>query len=255
MGKTILITGASSGIGAELARQHAAPDVHLILSGRSVERLAEVKVQAEALGAHVTQKAIDVTDRDAMATWLTALDAAHPIDLVYANAGYGDGVRRLPYEPEEVIRGQMDANFFGVMNTIYPLLPGMTARGRGQISVISSLAGYGPMPSTAGYSASKAAVRVWGDAMRMQLARVGVGLTVVCPGFIRTPMTKENPFPMPFLMNLDRATRIIIRGTRRNLRRVAFPWPLAFIAWTLHAIHPSWSERLLRRTLPKVRER
>ena len=254
MGKTILITGASSGIGAELARQHAQDGVHLVLTGRSIERLDAVATAARAKGATVTLKAIDVVDRDAMAAWLSALDAEHPVDLVYANAGIGDGVGRRAYEPEAVSRALFDTNLYGVMNTIYPLLPGMEARKCGQISIISSLAGYGPMATTPGYSGSKAAVRVWGEAMRFELARIGIGLTVVCPGFIRTPMTDGNRFPMPFMMNLDQATRVIIRGTRRNLRRVAFPWPLAFIAWMLHAIHPSWSGPLLRKTLPSIKK-
>ena len=104
MGKTILITGASSGIGAELARQHAGPQVHLILTGRSLERLTAIQAETQEKGAIVTTKAIDVADRDAMADWLTLLDADTPIDLVYANAGIADGVRRRAYEPEAVSR-------------------------------------------------------------------------------------------------------------------------------------------------------
>ena len=251
--KTILITGASSGIGAELARQHAGPDVRLILTGRSEERLAEVRSEAEAKGSEVILKAIDVVDQEAMAAWLSAQNAETPIDLVYANAGIADGLRRNAYEPESVSRALFDTNLYGVMNTIYPLLPGMQARGRGQIAIVSSLAGYGAIASTPGYSGSKAAVRVWGESMRFGLARLGIGLTLVCPGFIKTPLTKDNPFPMPFLLDLEGATRVIIRGVAANRRRVSFPWPLAFLVWFLHSLHPAWSEPLLKRSLPKMR--
>lgn len=247
--KTILITGASSGIGAELARQHAGPNVHLILSGRNLERLE--RIRAEISEGQVTLKAIDVTNRQAMADWLRHQDALSPIDLVYANAGIGDGLGQHAYEPEDVSRALFDTNLYGVMNTLYPLLPGMRQRGTGQIAIISSLAGYGPLATTPGYAGSKAAVRVWGESMRFALARFNIGLTLVCPGFIKTPMTARNTFPMPFLLDLPKATELIIRGVKANRRRVAFPWPLAFLTWFLHALHPAWSEPLLKKTLPK----
>ncbi len=249
---TILITGASSGIGAELARQHAAPSVHLILTGRNLDRLHPVADEARAAGARVTLHAIDVTDRAAMAAWLSAQDAQSPIDLVYANAGIADGLRRSAYEPETVSRALFETNLYGVLNTVYPLLPSMQARGGGQIALISSLAGYGPLASTPGYAASKAAVRVWGESMRFGLARLGIGLTVVCPGFIKTPMTDGNPFPMPFLLDLPQAATRIRLGVAANRRRVVFPWPLAALAWFFHLLPPAWTSPTLARALPKM---
>ena len=251
--QTILITGASSGIGAELARQYAGAKTRLILTGRDLERLQAVQAAAEAKGAEVFIKVIDVTDRDAMAAWLTAQDAETPIDLAYANAGIADGIRRRAYEPEEVSRALFDINLYGALNTVYPLLPGMTARGRGQIALISSLAGYGAVPATPGYSGAKAAVRVWGESMRFGLARSGIGLTVVCPGFIKTPMTVHNRFPMPFILDLPRAAQLIRRGVAANRRRLAFPWPLALLTWFVHALPPAWSAALLKRTLPALK--
>lgn len=90
--------------------------------------------------------------------------------------------------------------------------------------------------------------------MRFGVERLGIGMTVVCPGFIKTPMTNGNRFPMPFLLNLHQAVRVIRKGVAANRRRVAFPWPLACLTWFLHALHPAWSESLLRRTLPKMSE-
>ena len=250
--QTILITGASSGIGAELARQHARPEARLVLTGRNEERLAQVRTEAEAAGAEVLTQAISVTDRDALAAWLTTLDAKHPVDLVYANAGIGDGLGDKAYEAEAVTHTLFDTNFYGVTNTIYPLLPGMEARGKGQIAIVSSLAGYGPIGTAPGYAGSKAAVRVWGESMRFGLARLGIGLTMVCPGFIKTPMTQDNPFPMPFILDLPAAARVIRKGVAANRRRVAFPWPLALLVWFLHTLPPVWSEPILRRGVPKL---
>ena len=251
--QTILITGATSGLGAELARQYANPQSMLILTGRNSERLEQIKIEIKAKGATVIAKTIDVTDRDAMACWLKALAADTLPDLIYANAGIADGVCGRAYEPESVSRAQFKTNFFGVLNTIYPLLPFFEARGYGQIVIISSLAGYGPLAATPGYSGSKAAVRVWGESMRFALGRLGIDLTMVCPGFIETPMTRNNPFPMPFLVDLPRATQIIRHGVTTRRRRLAFPWPLAFLTWLLHALHPAWSEPLLKRTLPPLK--
>jgi len=157
-----------------------------------------------------------------MAAWLGSLG---PVDLAIANAGIsagtgGDG------ESEEQARRIFATNLDGVLNTIHPLLPGMLARGQGHIALVSSLAGYRGMPGAPAYSASKGAVRMLGEALRPELLPKGVAVTVICPGFVRTPMTAVNNFPMPFLMEADDAAQLIKRRLTRGPAQIVFPLPV-----------------------------
>lgn len=246
--KTILITGASSGIGAALAIEYAAPGITLHLGGRSVDRLEKVAAKAQAAGADVHAKAIDVTDAEQVRQWVLETDAATPLDLVVANAGISAGTSGLGgAEPEAQVRAVFRTNVDGVLNTVMPILPRMTERGRGQIALVASLAGYRGMPGAPSYCGSKAAIKVFGEGLRGTVHHSGVRVSVVCPGYIRTPLTDVNEFPMPFLMDVDRAAKVIRRGLERDKARIAFPWPMAAVVSLLQAIPPAWIDPLLRR--------
>jgi short-subunit dehydrogenase len=247
--RAILITGASSGIGAALARHYARPGVRLFLSGRDAARLAEEAARCMAQGAAVEQRIIDTTAREAMAAWLAACDEAAPLDLVIANAGISGGTRDS-VEDEAQVRQIFAANVEGVFNTVLPLVPRMVARRRGQIALMSSIAAFRGFPGAPAYAASKAAVRVWGEGLRGDLKAYGVGVSVICPGFVVSRMTATNRYPMPFLMSAERAAAIITRGLARNRGRIAFPWPTYALAWLLGAVPPSWFDPLLTR-LPR----
>jgi short-subunit dehydrogenase len=244
--KSILITGASSGIGEALALAYARPEVHLALTGRDEARLEAVAGVCRAAGAATATARLDVTERDAMTRWIGRIDAAAALDLVIANAGISAGTGRLG-ETDAQAREIMAVNLEGVMNTVLPALVHLRARRRGQVAILSSLAGYRGIPGAPAYCASKAAVKVWGEALRGHLAAEGVGVTVVCPGFVRSPMTAVNQFPMPFLIEVDRAAARIKRGLARNKARIAFPWPLAAAVWLLAALPPGLTDPLLRR--------
>jgi short-subunit dehydrogenase len=136
------------------------------------------------------------------------------------------------------------------MNTVLPVLPGLRARRRGQVAIVSSLAGFRGIPGAPAYCASKAAVKVWGEALRGHLAPEGIGVTVVCPGFVVSRMTAVNKFPMPLLMEVERAAAIIKRGLARNKARIVFPRRLAAAVWLLAALPPAVTDPLLRR-MPK----
>lgn len=226
---SIVITGASSGIGAALAADYAAPGVALALTGRDSGRLDEIAATCRSRGAEVETTTIDVTDRTRFEPWLLAFDERHPVDLILANAGVS--LDKGHSADAEITRRTFAINVDGVFNTVFPLLPRLQARGRGQIAVVSSLASFIGLPRSAAYCASKAALRVWGEGLRYSLKRSGIGVSVVCPGFVVSRMTASNPFPMPFLMDAARASGIIRRGLERNAARIAFPFPTRAAIW------------------------
>ena len=225
--QTILITGASSGIGEALASGYAAPGITLILIARNSERLMGSAEACRAKGAVVEFASIDVCDKAAMAAFITRMDDTTPIDLVIANAGISTGSMHGS-ETLEAAEAVFDINLGGVINTIHPLIERMKLRRAGHIAIMSSLAGICALPSAPAYSASKAAVRYYGDALRGMLKTYNVHVSVICPGWITTPLTDKNNFPMPFIMPVERAVRIIMRALCKKKNRVAFPWQLYF---------------------------
>lgn len=247
--RAILITGASSGIGAALANAYAAPDMVLALTGRDAARLTAVAASCTARGARVVTTTIDVTDGAALAAWIAATDGATPLDLVIANAGISAGTGGAG-ETAEQARRILAVNVDGVLNTVLPLLPRMMARGRGQVALMSSLAAFRGLPGAPAYCASKAAVRIWGEALRADVAPHGVDVSVICPGFVASAMTAVNRFPMPLLMPAERAAAIIRRGLARNKARIVFPWRLYALVRLLAAMPPAVIEPLLAR-LPR----
>ena len=252
--EAILITGASSGIGAALARVYAAPDVSLALTGRHEDRLAAVAAQCRDRGADVTTATLDVTDSAALADWIAAMDKARPLDLVIANAGISGGTDKAAGgEDESQARRIFAVNLDGVINTVMPAIAAMRPRRRGQIAMMSSLAGFRGFPGAPAYCASKAAVKAWGESLRGSLRGDGIDVSVICPGFVVSPMTAVNPFPMPLLMETDRAAALIARRLARSHGRIAFPWPLYFLVWLIGALPPILTDRLLTRMPEKTK--
>jgi short-subunit dehydrogenase len=233
--RSILLTGAGSGLGAALARRYAAPGVRLALIGRNESRLAAVEADCVARGATVERASIDVTERAALAAWIVAADTAMPFDLVIANAGISGGTSGLG-ESDDQSRLIFAINLDGVLNTIDPILPRMRRRGSGSVALMSSLAGFRGLPGAPAYGASKAAVRVLGEALRGDYLPSGVIVSVICPGFVTTPMTARNRFHMPFLMTAERAAEIMVRGLARGKARIAFPWPMYALARVMAAL-------------------
>ncbi len=241
--RSILISGASSGIGRALALAYAAPGTTLALGGRDRQRLAGVAEACRARGAAATFTAVDVCRAAATAAWVSAAEAVAPLDLVIANAGISAGTAGGGESAEQTAR-IFAVNVDGVINTVLPALPAMRARRRGQVAVMSSLAGFAGLPGAPAYCASKAAVRVWGEGLRGLLAPEGIGVSVICPGFVASPMTAVNSFRMPLLMSAERAAGIIVNGLAADRARVAFPWPLHAGVRLLAALPPTLRERL-----------
>jgi len=246
---SVLITGASSGIGQALAMAYAKPGVHLALSGRSKRRLESVARACEDAGSSVDHAILDVTSKDEMRAWIIAVDDKAPLELVIANAGVSGGTGGGG-ETENQARMIFQTNIDGVLNTIFPAADRMRARNRGQIALVSSLAGFRGFFGAPAYSASKAAVRTYGEALRGALQDDGIGVSVICPGFVESRMTAVNKYKMPFLMSAERAAKIIQRGLAHNKARIAFPFPTYFLSWLLGSLSPAMTDPIFRR-LPK----
>jgi short-subunit dehydrogenase len=245
--KNILITGASAGLGSELAQAYAAPGVLLALIGRNAERLDAVGNRCREQGAEVITASIDVTELDRLSAWIADFDRTHPLDLVIANAGVSSTISGLQAgESWANIRQVFDTNLYGTLATIFPAIEAMRARGHGQIAMMSSLGAYVGMPISPAYNASKAAIKVWGEGLRGWLAPQGVGVTVVCPGFVKSAMSDAYPGPRPFLVPADKAAAIIKAGLARNPARIAFPFPLVLAMWFLSLLPPAMSLVLQR---------
>jgi short-subunit dehydrogenase len=249
--RAILITGASSGIGESLALRYAGKGVALALTGRDRTRLDRVAEACRGKGSTVLAEAIDTTDAAAMERFVAAAEKFAPLELVIANAGISGGTGFAGEGPEQA-RRIFAVNLDGVLNTVLPALPYLRKRRRGQVALMSSLASFRGFPGAPAYCASKAAVRVWGEGLRPLLAAEGIGVSVICPGFVTSRMTEGNAFPMPFLMDSARAARIIADGLAANRARIAFPLPMRLSAWMLAALPPGLTDPAMRR-LPNKR--
>ena len=235
--RSILITGASSGIGAALARVYAREGVALALTGRDRARLAAVAEDCRAAGADVSTAEIDVTDAVALVDWIAQVDKAKPIELGVVNAGITGGTNRARRrETPEAIKRVLAVNLEGAINTIEPLVDAMVPRGRGQVAIMSSLAGLRGLPYSPTYSASKAALIAYGEALRTALRDEGIEINVICPGFVETPLDDSIAGPKPLRLSAKRAARIIRRGLARNRARIAFPLLLYWGTLAMRAI-------------------
>ena len=249
--RSILITGASSGLGAALARHYAAAGAHLVLVGRHEGRLAAVAEDCRRLGGSAEIRTADVVEAGAMAALIAAADLARPLDLVIANAGVSAGTLGGP-ESTEQVRRIFAINIDGVVNTVQPSIEAMRRRGRGQVALVSSLAAFRGFPGAPTYCASKAAIKVWGEALRGSLHAEGISVSVVCPGYVETAMTAKNDFWMPLMIPAEKAARIIARGLARNRPRIAFPWPLYAAVTLIGMLPPALIDPLMRRLPAKA---
>lgn len=231
-----VITGASSGIGWSLAKLLAAEGCKVGLLARRREALETL---AKEIGANAVIAPADVGDRDqTLAAIRQVVDQLGPVDLLIANAGFGIETQYDPVNSVD-IENMMRVNFLGVVYAIEAVLPAMLQRRQGHLAAVSSLAAYKGMPGKSGYCASKAAINVYLEGLRLQLRGKGVGVTTICPGWVKTPMTAKNPFPMPFMVESDDAARRILNAIRRGKKVYNFPWATTFLT-KLASWLPDW---------------
>ena len=246
--KSIFITGASSGIGRALSNEYAAKGITLHLCGRNEERLKQVAKECRLKGARVFIYLFDTTDEKKAEKAVQQAHKAVPLDLVIANAGISGGVLGTD-ETVVSTRQIIQTNVFGTLNTVLPAIEVMKKRG-GQIALVASLAGFRGMGSCPAYSASKACVKAFGEALRGQHKYKNLYITTICPGFIETPLTDKNKFYMPFLMKADKAAKLMRRRLEKAPALIAFPWLMAFGAWLGGAL-PTWLALPLFALFPK----
>lgn len=227
-GRTVLLTGASSGIGEGLAMALAKRGAVLGLVARRREMLEDLAARCEKAGGTARVFAADVTDAHAIADAAdTFREEFGHVDVMIANAGIGgNDDKTRNYDPDSV-KKVVDINLLGAVNAVHAVVPDMIKRRSGQIVAISSLAGFRGLPKSAAYSASKAGMTAFFESVRLDVADKGVSVTIIQPGFIRTPLTSGRANKMPFLMELDDAIPHFVKAIEKRKRFAAFPWQLA----------------------------
>lgn len=239
----VLITGATSAIGGELAKNYARPGVTLQLHGRNKVRLSEVASECRARGADAHMQSFDLRDLAALRSWL---EQAGPLDLVIVNAGMNTHVGPAgESEPWDEVEALLEVNLKAAMVIVQAVLPSMRARGSGQIALVSSLAGYFGLPVTPTYCATKAGLKAYGEALRGWLAPEKIKVNVIMPGYVRSSMCDNMPGPKPFLWSPQRAAKAIVRGLERDQARISFPFPLNWGTWWLAVLPASLSTRIV----------
>lgn len=221
----VWVSGAGTGIGHDIALALARRGTKVAISGRTAATLNEVAHLHKGISVYP----LDVTDCDACAAVVRRIETdLGPIDLAILNAGVWYPMSAAQFDPGKA-RASMDVNYMGLVHGLAALMPSMIARGGGHIALVASVAGYRGLPKAAGYAPSKAAAISLAECLKPDLERHGVSISVVNPGFVETPMTKVNTFPMPFILKADDAAARIIRGLERGRFEVAFPWQLVWI--------------------------
>lgn len=216
----VWVTGASSGIGRELAVQLAARGSAVAASARSEDELATLASGTDLISSYP----LDVTGSGPVADTVENIERdLGPIDLAILSAGTWSQVQPARNLDPDTFRRAMDVNYMGTVNALAALVPRMVARGRGHIAIVASVAGYRGLPKAAAYGPTKAALINLAESIRPELEARGVRISVINPGFVRTPMTDVNTFPMPFLMEPDQAARRIVAGLEAGKYEIAFP--------------------------------
>jgi short-subunit dehydrogenase len=224
-----VVTGASSGIGWSLAKRLASAGYKVGLLARRQDKLVALADEIRQAGGTAAIAAADVGDRGRLLTAVQSLrQELGPVELMIANAGVGMPTLLNPLNIGDIER-MVRINLLGVVYSIESVLPEMLQRGRGHLAAVSSLAAYKGLPGESAYCASKAAVNVYLEGLRIQLRDKGIAVTTLCPGFVRTPMTAANQFHMPGLLEADEAARGIVRAIQRRRKVYNFPAGLSLL--------------------------
>jgi short-subunit dehydrogenase len=247
-GAVAVVTGASSGIGRALAKELAAAGCKVGLLARREAELTTLADEIRAAGGTAAFAVADVADRVQVEAAVASLrDRLGPIDLMIANAGVGKATALDPVNVADV-EAMFRVNLLGVVYSFAAVMPEMLKRRGGHLVAISSLAGFRGLPGESAYCASKAAVNVYLDGLRIHLRGTGVKVTTVCPGFVTTAMTANNTFAMPGLMSPEVAAKRIVRAVRAGKKVYSFPWRLHVLVKLSRWL----PDRVMRRVMPET---
>jgi short-subunit dehydrogenase len=248
----VFLTGASSGLGSALARRYAAEGAVLGLYARRVEALRQLA--ATLVPATCAVYAGDVRDASTLRGAADDFMARYGTpDIVVANAGVSTGTLTVDQADNEVFHTVFDTNVLGMVHTFQPFLSALVAAKRGKLVGVASVAGFRGLPGSGAYSASKAAAISYLESLRVELFHSGVEVITLCPGFVATPMTEKNPYPMPFLLSADEAARLMARAIRRGRRFYVFPWQMAWVGRLLRVLPRPVYDSVLARAPRKPR--
>jgi short-subunit dehydrogenase len=238
--KVVFLTGASSGIGEALAVEIAKKGGRLGLLARREELLKEIAARCEVVGGTARYFACDVTDYEKVQAAADILrEEFGQIDILIANAGIGGNNKETRELQPEFVKKVIDINLMGAVNSVYAVLPQMLERKSGQLVAISSLAGFRGLPKSAAYSASKGGMTNLFESIRLDVQGKGISVTIIQPGFIKTPLTAGRKNKMPFLMELEDAVPLFLKAIEKRKKFAAFPWQLATFV-RLGRIFPAW---------------
>ncbi|MBA2654716.1 MAG: SDR family NAD(P)-dependent oxidoreductase [Gammaproteobacteria bacterium] len=243
---TIMITGASGGIGSALAEAYAAPDKILMLTGRNAQRLDAIVNLCQQKGARVYAQAFDITDNGLLAKWLTQMMAVNPIDLVIANAGLSSTLNQQgQLESLHITNEISNVNINSVINTVHPLIEHMLKAKNGQVAIMSSLAALRGLPHSPAYCASKAAIKTYGESLRALFKQDGIYVSVICPGFVKSAMSDKLVGPKPFLITATKAAEIIKNKLEKRRPEIIFPSLLNVGIKILNILPNHFADKLL----------
>ncbi len=249
------VTGASKGIGRAVALELAAEGWLVAASARDVAALEALAADAQDLAGAVRAYPLDVTSETAARDTVAQIERDHgALDLAILNAGTHEPVDGSAFAVA-TLRRLVDINLMGTAYCLAPVIERFVDRRAGRIGVVASLAGYRGLPTSSAYGATKAALINMCEALRVELDRQGVVLSVITPGFVRTPLTDQNPFPMPFLMEPEAAARRIVRGLAGRRFEITFPWQFAAIMKTLRLLPYPLYFAVTQRLIPKESDR
>ncbi|NQV16497.1 SDR family NAD(P)-dependent oxidoreductase [bacterium] len=228
--KKILITGASTGIGRQLALDYGRDGASLWLLARTESKLQDLVLQIQDSGGKARSLVCDATiEKNLLAALQTAQDESGGCDLVIANAGWGGKMMYPSDRNIHVLNQVIDLNYKAAAQTLEFFARFMAEDCHGHLVGVSSIAGFRGVPAGAAYSSTKAALSTYLESLRFSMHHFGVRVTDIRPGFVRTPMTDNNKIPMPFLMEVDVASRKIRRALERGRKRFTFPWQMAIM--------------------------